>query len=355
MLKLKVKLTKILELKKLFTFFIIMFSCAIIAQNSNYIYDSGTLWHTGFYDILQETDTNAFNNFTFDKVDNALMWDRQANNGNGAWTEPISWIYNLTYEDNITAEIRIRQSSLTKTKADELAEKYSNYMSLLPAVLRQGIKLINIMKVNGDVNFGGNNWNNSIDIYEGSLSDRLQLEGNMEEMLLHEGTHAALDYLYDNGDWFTERNKDSKFVSKYAYDNPNREDISETFAIWLALRNKENRLSTEDYNKVTTGLANRIAYLNSLEFDIYPIQEKSLSVNNFSSKNIKIYPNPIDNQINIDSKNKEVSAYVIYNLLGKKILEGKLDKHSFIDVNSLKSGVYLLMLDNNEKLKFIKK
>ncbi len=78
--------------------------------------------------------------------------------------------------------------------------------------------------------FRGNNWNNSIDIYEGNLSERLFNECNMEEMR----AHSALDYLYYYG-WISERDKNSKFVSKYAFENLKIEGFYETFDIWLTL------------------------------------------------------------------------------------------------------------------------
>ena len=279
------------------------------------------------------------------------MWDRLANNGNGSWTEPMSWIYTINYKDNIAAEIRIRQADYTKAEADLAITRYSDYLGRLPFVLRDGIKLINIMKA--DANFGGNNWNNSIDIYEGPLSERLLNEGNMEEMLLHEGTHAALDYLY-NEDWIVERDKDTKFVSKYAFENPNREDISETFAIWLALRNQDDRLPEADYTKVTEGLSHRIAYLNSLNFNINPIAGKSLSTENFTVDNAVLYPNPINDEINIKAINSDAKAFVIYNVLGIKVLEGVLNESKKISFKDFSKGVYFLKLNNQQKIKFIK-
>lgn len=319
------------------------------SQNSNYIYENGTLWHTGFYDILKSSDESVLDNTSYKSEEKALMWDRLANNGNGAWVEPLSWIFTINYKDNISAEIRIRQSDYTKTEADQAVERYKDYLGRLPYVLRNGIKLINIMK--GNANFGGNNWNNSIDIYEGDLSERIIKDGNVEEMLLHEGAHSALDYLY-NEDWITERNKDTKFVSKYAFDNPNREDISETFAVWLALRNVDNRLSTEDYNKVTQGLSNRINYLNSLNFDINPIVGKALSTENFKYEENILFPNPVKNQINLI--NIDAKAYVIYNFLGVKVLEGIIKNNRVIPFDSFNTGLYFIKLDNNKQIKFIK-
>ena len=332
-------------------FFFLFFSLANFSQNSNYIYESGTLWYAGFYDILKASDESVFDTSSYKNLATALMWDRTANNGNGAWTEPLSWIYTIRYQDNVTAEVRVRQIDYTKTEANEAVSRYSDYLGRLPFVLRNGIKLINIMTA--EANFGGNNWNNSIDIYEGTLSETLLRDGNMEEMLLHEGTHAALDYLY-NENWIVERNKDAKFISKYAYENPNREDISETFAVWLAVRNIENRLSADDYTKVTEGLSNRIAYLNSLNFNISPIEGKSLSIENFTTDTVILYPNPVGDEIKIISTTKDAKAFVIYNAIGVKVLEGILNINKEIPFKQFAKGVYFLKLNNQQKLQFIK-
>jgi hypothetical protein len=143
------------------------------------------------------------------------------------------------------------------------------------------------------------------------------------------------------------------FVSKYAFENRNREDISETFAIWLALRNKENRRSTGDYNKVIEGLSHGVAYLNSLNFDINPIEAKSLSIENFTHDNVVLYPNPIADKIKIIATNNDAKAFVIYNILGAKILEGVVHENKNIPFKQFIKGIYFLKLDKEEKIKFI--
>lgn len=64
--------------------------------------------------------------------------------------------------------------------------------------------------------------------------------------------------------------------------------------------------------------------------------------------NIRIYPNPVQETLNIES-DKSVS-FKIYDLDGRLLLNG--DGNS-IDVSSLKTGTYLLQINNNT-LKFIK-
>lgn len=240
------------------------------AQNA-YVYSQGTCWEPAFYDIIKPRDPSSFQRVTFETEKNAEMWDREANNNNGAWITPICWIFKLAYDDGITAEIRVRQSGFTKEQATTLANQYGRQMGQLPACLRKGTAFINIMKGNGL--FGGNNSLRSIDITIGENSELYHKTGNMEEVLFHEATHAALDYLYDR-DWKVHRNRDPKFISTYAAENPDSEDISESFMLFAALRHRKNRIAAEA-SKIQTNIANRLRYYERLSLDMYPFNKNS--------------------------------------------------------------------------------
>ena len=74
-----------------------------------------------------------------------------------------------------------------------------------------------------------------------------------------------------------------------------------------------------------------------------------------SEVNIKIYPNPVLNSLNIQSKNNFKSIEIL-DITGRKILEQNQNT-SQINVQSLESGVYLLVLYTEEKthtMKFVK-
>lgn len=258
-------------------------SLGIFAQSNGYIYLEGTAISDKFKDVIVSTDPTVFSNVSYVTVKKAEMWDRDANDNKGAWIKPDSWIFKLNYQDGITSEIRIRQKDFNKAKATQLAKKYGRKMGQLPANLREGVDYINIYK--SDALFGGNNYKRSIDITIGRTSMGYENRGIMEEILFHEATHAALDYLYRTN-WKASRDKDSKYVSKYAFDNPNREDISESFLIYAALRYRPNRVANNELKKIKQLIPNRITYYKNLNLKFNPWDE---TVENITTSNKDLF------------------------------------------------------------------
>lgn len=64
---------------------------------------------------------------------------------------------------------------------------------------------------------------------------------------------------------------------------------------------------------------------------------------NTHNSDFKIFPNPVNNILNIDSSS-DIKSVKIYNILGKEILKTKSKK---INVSKLNSGIYILKLENN--------
>ena len=82
--------------------------------------------------------------------------------------------------------------------------------------------------------------------------------------------------------------------------------------------------------------------------DIEEIEDESI---NFKD-NIKIYPNPATNRINIvvDGTLKSV---VVYDLNGR-IQAVEFIKPDLIDISLLKKGMYFIMINQRQSIKFIK-
>ncbi|MEM9819674.1 MAG: RICIN domain-containing protein [Bacteroidota bacterium] len=263
-------------------FLLLLFPLSLSAQN--YVYSGGTTW--AFPNIIQAKDASAFKSAEYVTSEAARMYDRDANNNQGDWIKPEAYIYRLTYDDYITSEIRIRKKDFDRESANRLAQKYGHKMGQLPACLRRGTKYVNILK--SDALFGGNNYEKSIEITIGKTSEEYEKVGNMEETILHEAAHAALDDIYQETEWTKTRDRDKKYISSYAAEYPNREDIAESFLCFVGVNFRRDRVNREDTQKIKTNNRNRLQFFERFNNDMYPVQ---VSVAESSSGNNPFDPN----------------------------------------------------------------
>ncbi|SDG39584.1 T9SS type A sorting domain-containing protein [Psychroflexus sediminis] len=75
-------------------------------------------------------------------------------------------------------------------------------------------------------------------------------------------------------------------------------------------------------------------------------EEESLSNQNFNEANLRIYPNPVVNQLNIEVPSSvEVKVVKLYNMLGQEV---KSVTSASVGVSDLNSGVYLVEIQTNQ-------
>jgi hypothetical protein len=76
----------------------------------------------------------------------------------------------------------------------------------------------------------------------------------------------------------------------------------------------------------------------------------SLSTNSFDTNNIKIYPNPVTNDV-ITIRHQlgnQVQLY-IYSINGKRLMTKKIAKNETLDVSDLSTGIYFVNLINDSQ------
>jgi len=76
----------------------------------------------------------------------------------------------------------------------------------------------------------------------------------------------------------------------------------------------------------------------------------TLSTKDFSANTFKLYPNPVNDKLNIQSPNSKISRINIFSIDGKKVLEiDEIDSNKIeFDVSYLNKGIYLIQLLNND-------
>ena len=65
---------------------------------------------------------------------------------------------------------------------------------------------------------------------------------------------------------------DGVFISDYARDYPDREDIAESFLTYLAVRYRPERLTDADRAAILTTIPNRLIYFDEQGFDMSPYE-----------------------------------------------------------------------------------
>ena len=116
----------------------------------------------------------------------------------------------------------------------------------------------------GDENFSG--WNPFVLIHT-DYGNELKRNGFIEEILVHEAAHAALDEEHaDASGWRLAQAADLTFVSTYAMEHPDREDIAETFPAWMAIRYLGDRIPTNMTNAIRNSIPYRLPVFGRSEF-----------------------------------------------------------------------------------------
>jgi hypothetical protein len=102
--------------------------------------------------------------------------------------------------------------------------------------------------------------------------------------------------------------------------------------------------------------------LESSEYNItggiqQPFEWFTTNVTIFASHELKIYPNPASEILNLESKNNQSISIEIHNLLGELCLSKSITfGRNTIDISHLKQGIYLIHFNQAiyKSIKFIK-
>jgi hypothetical protein len=221
----------------------------------------GTATSQDFKNVIKETDPSTFISTTFKGQEKRTMFDRRIN----LFTNVNAYLFNAEYSDSgLKIEIQVNPE-FSQDVASSYALKYANEIGRLPKALRRDVRTVWIH--NGDNLFGGGNNNLLIHVKQG---DNYIRDGILEETVILEACHTSLDYYAYYDDWIKAQEKDKKYISTYARENPDREDIAESFLAYFAVTYRKDRISQNTYDTIMRTIPNRIKFFDSLNLDMYP-------------------------------------------------------------------------------------
>ena len=221
----------------------------------------GTVWFSS--DILTDADPSAFVGLISKGQGERVMYDRRT----ASFETFNAHLFDATFGTDTVVEIQVNpEFSADEAEAESLF--YAGYIGKMPGFLFADLDTVWIHR--GLEGFGGGNNNLLIHTEQGQeyLSD-----GVLEEVFIHEGAHTSLDaYHGATLEWEAAQVADGQFISNYAADYPQREDVAESLGPYLAYRYRPERISTDLLEQVASIIPNRTLYFDCLNLSLDPLQ-----------------------------------------------------------------------------------
>lgn len=181
----------------------------------------------------------------------------------GRWITVNAWLFTSSFSDHSSVEFRCNPE-FSYADAHAQVSKFANALGRIPEVFRSRVDIFDLNRgSSAQGGRGGGGFDRRSLSLNTDYGTEMEGKGILEELLIHEGSHASLDGYHANArEWICAENDDRKFISTYSRDNPGREDVAESVLPWLAVRYRSNRINQNDVNTIRSTIPNRMSYFD---------------------------------------------------------------------------------------------
>lgn len=203
-------------------------------------------------DILTDEDPSVLRSFTFQRMETSTQWDNRVND------EVTTQFYRFhaAYAGGKTVVFYVNGEFVDQAQARYAGRNYAFVLGQMPALLRNGVRQVVVHETGGD-------WTASageIEIHDG-FYEQEAADGALEESMIHETVHTSIDPIWeDTAAWKNAQQTDGAFISAYARDNPDTEDLAESFTLYLGLALHPERMPAQLVAKMQEIMPARLAF-----------------------------------------------------------------------------------------------
>ena len=227
----------------------------------------GTMWDLP--DLIKSSDYTIYSTSSYQGIETRLFYDKSIPD----FINYPAHIYKVNFGDDLSIDFEI-YTEFTLEEAGNIEQKYAPLIGQLGKDLRRNIKSFEFLKGeevasaqrSDDLNYA------NITFHTDWLTNIVETRtggDKTEELLIHESAHLSIDpYVYGQQGWTDAVNLDGNYLSTYAKDNPNSEDIAETFQAYIAVKYFPDRISNSLRDTILSVCLNRFKYFDSLNLDL---------------------------------------------------------------------------------------
>jgi hypothetical protein len=296
-------------------------------------------------DFILETDPDSFTNLTFVGLENKEM--PGAPNG-GSLFDVNTFVFEAAFSDGETLEIWCHSSFNTQAAAQEYADKLCPRLGKLPAFQRNMLDHVVIHKGNGGA-FAEIEGQFFI-LYSDNMDARISTN-DLEETVFHESVHASYQFMYENSpEWTSAQAADPTFITVYAQDNPQLEDLAESALFAYTYLTHPGRLSPDIETWLEDNIPNRLAFFGAFYTPVTSVTEAD---NQFK---LSIHPNPTNGIFTLQASNKLNGLVSIFDTSGNLVKSKKCYNQEQIEINliDLPIGLYIISFPGYRNAKVLK-
>jgi len=204
-------------------------------------------------DVIRSDEASSFAGLQYTGQGQRTMFDRRTNSFNTV----NAHLFAVRFGTSKMVEVQVNPE-FARADAEVQATFYSQAIGRMPGFLFRDVQTVWIHV--GKFPFGGGNNNLLIHTAQG---EEYSAMGVLEETFLHEGAHTSLDLHHATKPrWLEAQQADGTFVSSYARDFPDREDVAETLVPYLAVRFRADRIDAATATAIQDAIPARLKYFD---------------------------------------------------------------------------------------------
>jgi hypothetical protein len=174
-------------------------------------------------------------------------------------------LFQANFADTTNVEVFVHPDVGTQTDAQDIAEPVLNAVAKLPRPMRELLSHVVIHE--GNETAFSEDKGRFFAVYSANVRSRISTH-DLQETIFHESVHATLDVPHASSvEWKTAQAADGAFITEYAADNPDGEDMAESALFAWTLLKHPGRLPAGVEDSVRTLMPNRLAFFEGLFLD----------------------------------------------------------------------------------------
>lgn len=234
----------------------LLFACFAFPVSADPIFPNSVV--SNDLEFIKTEDPSAFACLKFDRRDRAEMPDKRSDE---LFVRNVN-IFSASYTDNTSVELWAHPDLGSQSDAEALATYVAEAIGKLPTVMRS--RLDHVVIHEGDETAFGEADGHFFVLYSENIRTRIS-NHDLEETVFHESVHATLDSTHlRKRAWRRAQDADNAFITDYAADLPDKEDMAESALFAWAMLVHPGRLPANVEAQARAIMPNRLAYFEDL-------------------------------------------------------------------------------------------